>query len=227
MPSPNLMGSILARQTTQGEDRVVGNALPLYDPPTRVAEEFAMIDNISRRAAHRRLRRRRRARVLQLLDQPGPRPRALPRGPRHHHQGLDRARAVRVHRQALPAALHEHVAAADPAAAPRGLDPGRGLAGDDGVRRRAPLRLHGHPVLPHRACSTASSACSARPASGRATRYEPRAGGLAGAHLRGRDRRAGPGRVRAALLVLRPASCCPASRSARPATRRCGRWRTC
>ena len=26
---------------------VVGNALPLYDPPTRVAEEFAMIDNLS------------------------------------------------------------------------------------------------------------------------------------------------------------------------------------
>ena len=26
---------------------VVGNALPLYDPPTRVAEEFAMIDVIS------------------------------------------------------------------------------------------------------------------------------------------------------------------------------------
>lgn len=47
MPSPNLMASILARQTTHCKIAVVGNALPLYNPPTRVAEEFAMIDVIS------------------------------------------------------------------------------------------------------------------------------------------------------------------------------------
>jgi len=47
MPSPNLMASILARQTKRMKIAVVGNALPLYNPPTRVAEEFAMIDNIS------------------------------------------------------------------------------------------------------------------------------------------------------------------------------------
>ena len=47
MPSPNLMAAILARQTSRVKIAVVGNALPLYDPPTRVAEEFAMIDNIS------------------------------------------------------------------------------------------------------------------------------------------------------------------------------------
>lgn len=47
MPSPNLMGSILARQTKRCKIAVIGNALPLYNPPTRVAEEFAMIDCIS------------------------------------------------------------------------------------------------------------------------------------------------------------------------------------
>jgi alkanesulfonate monooxygenase SsuD/methylene tetrahydromethanopterin reductase-like flavin-dependent oxidoreductase (luciferase family) len=47
MPSPNLMAAILARQTSRIKIAVVGNALPLYNPPTRVAEEFAMIDNIS------------------------------------------------------------------------------------------------------------------------------------------------------------------------------------
>src|SRR6185369_16646612 len=47
MPSPNLMGAILARQTKLVRIAVVGNALPLYNPPTRVAEEFAMIDCIS------------------------------------------------------------------------------------------------------------------------------------------------------------------------------------
>ncbi len=47
MPSPNLIASILARQTTRVKIAVVGNALPLYNPPLRVAEEFAMIDCIS------------------------------------------------------------------------------------------------------------------------------------------------------------------------------------
>lgn len=47
MPSPNLMGAILARQTKRVKIAVVGNALPLYNPPTRVAEEYAMIDCIS------------------------------------------------------------------------------------------------------------------------------------------------------------------------------------
>lgn len=47
MPSPNLIASILARLTTRVKIAVVGNALPLYNPPTRVAEEFAMIDCIS------------------------------------------------------------------------------------------------------------------------------------------------------------------------------------
>jgi alkanesulfonate monooxygenase SsuD/methylene tetrahydromethanopterin reductase-like flavin-dependent oxidoreductase (luciferase family) len=44
MPSPNLMGAILARQTKRCKIAVIGNALPLYNPPTRVAEEFAKID---------------------------------------------------------------------------------------------------------------------------------------------------------------------------------------
>ena len=47
MPSPNLMAAILARQTKQVKLAVIGNALPLYNPPTRIAEEFAMIDCIS------------------------------------------------------------------------------------------------------------------------------------------------------------------------------------
>ncbi len=47
MPSPNLMGAILARQTKRVKIAVIGNALPLYNPPTRVAEEMAMIDCIS------------------------------------------------------------------------------------------------------------------------------------------------------------------------------------
>ena len=47
MPSPNLIATALARRTTNTAICVLGNSLALYNPPTRVAEEFAMIDCIS------------------------------------------------------------------------------------------------------------------------------------------------------------------------------------
>ena len=47
MPSPNLIASSLARRTSDTAICVMGNSLALYNPPTRVAEEFAMIDVIS------------------------------------------------------------------------------------------------------------------------------------------------------------------------------------
>jgi len=47
MPSPNLIASALARRTSDVALCVMGNSLALYNPPTRVAEEFAMIDVIS------------------------------------------------------------------------------------------------------------------------------------------------------------------------------------
>ncbi len=47
MPSPNLIASTLARRTTDTAICVMGNSLALYNPPTRVAEEFAMLDCIS------------------------------------------------------------------------------------------------------------------------------------------------------------------------------------
>ncbi len=47
MPSPNLVASSLARRTSDTALCVMGNSLALYNPPTRVAEEFAMIDVIS------------------------------------------------------------------------------------------------------------------------------------------------------------------------------------
>jgi alkanesulfonate monooxygenase SsuD/methylene tetrahydromethanopterin reductase-like flavin-dependent oxidoreductase (luciferase family) len=47
MPSPNLVAAALARRTSDAAICVLGNSLALYNPPTRVAEEFAMIDCIS------------------------------------------------------------------------------------------------------------------------------------------------------------------------------------
>ena len=49
MANPSLLGSVLARQT-QGQDVAIiqiGSTLPSTTPPTRIAEEYAMIDCIS------------------------------------------------------------------------------------------------------------------------------------------------------------------------------------
>ncbi|MCB1745770.1 MAG: LLM class flavin-dependent oxidoreductase [Gammaproteobacteria bacterium] len=47
MPSPQLMASTLARRTRDASIMLLGQSIALYDPPTRVAEEMAMIDCIS------------------------------------------------------------------------------------------------------------------------------------------------------------------------------------
>jgi alkanesulfonate monooxygenase SsuD/methylene tetrahydromethanopterin reductase-like flavin-dependent oxidoreductase (luciferase family) len=48
MPSPNLIASILASKTSRAAITVLGNSVALYNPPIRIAEEFAMLDVMSR-----------------------------------------------------------------------------------------------------------------------------------------------------------------------------------
>src|SRR5207247_3036160 len=47
MPSPIVIAGALTQRTTRCKIAVIGNALPLYNPPIRVAEEFAMLDVMS------------------------------------------------------------------------------------------------------------------------------------------------------------------------------------
>ncbi len=47
MPSPNIIAAGLARRTSKAALCVIGNSLALYNPPIRIAEEFAMLDCIS------------------------------------------------------------------------------------------------------------------------------------------------------------------------------------
>ncbi len=47
MPSPNLIAAALTQRTKRVRIAVIGNALPMYNPPLRVAEEFAMLDVLS------------------------------------------------------------------------------------------------------------------------------------------------------------------------------------
>jgi alkanesulfonate monooxygenase SsuD/methylene tetrahydromethanopterin reductase-like flavin-dependent oxidoreductase (luciferase family) len=47
MPSPNIIAACLSQRTRRVKILILGNALPLYDHPLRVAEELAMLDVIS------------------------------------------------------------------------------------------------------------------------------------------------------------------------------------
>jgi alkanesulfonate monooxygenase SsuD/methylene tetrahydromethanopterin reductase-like flavin-dependent oxidoreductase (luciferase family) len=47
MPSPNLMAAALARRTKDVALVVLGDSIVLHNPPTRIAEEFAMMDVMS------------------------------------------------------------------------------------------------------------------------------------------------------------------------------------
>jgi alkanesulfonate monooxygenase SsuD/methylene tetrahydromethanopterin reductase-like flavin-dependent oxidoreductase (luciferase family) len=47
MPSPNLIAAALARRTEDIALLVLGASIALYNPPLRVAEEFAMLDCIT------------------------------------------------------------------------------------------------------------------------------------------------------------------------------------
>ena len=46
-PSPNLMAAALARTTKEAAIAVIGNSIALYNPPIRVAEEYAHLDCVS------------------------------------------------------------------------------------------------------------------------------------------------------------------------------------
>jgi alkanesulfonate monooxygenase SsuD/methylene tetrahydromethanopterin reductase-like flavin-dependent oxidoreductase (luciferase family) len=47
MPSPNLIAAALTQRTKRGKIVILGNLLPLHLTPLRVAEEYAMLDNMS------------------------------------------------------------------------------------------------------------------------------------------------------------------------------------
>ena len=136
MPSPNLIATSLARRTTDATICVMGNSMALYNPPTRVAEEFAMIDVHLRRAADRRLPGRHAdGRLFRLRPEPEPVARALLRSARPGDEGVAGPRHLRLQRPLQPAALCEHLAAPDAAAASADLDSRRRLDRDLAVVR--------------------------------------------------------------------------------------------
>jgi alkanesulfonate monooxygenase SsuD/methylene tetrahydromethanopterin reductase-like flavin-dependent oxidoreductase (luciferase family) len=47
MPAPNLIAAVLARSTQRAKIAILGRALPLVNNPLAIAEEFAMLDQLS------------------------------------------------------------------------------------------------------------------------------------------------------------------------------------
>ena len=151
-----------------------------------------------------------------LLDQPGPRPRALPRGARHHH----------ARRGPSPARSSTSASTTSCATSTRG----RGRCSSRTPRSGSPApgrwrRWSSSPSTATRtwASRTSTSTCSSaqfrmfREACEReGYTSDPQAGGLAGADLRGRDRRAGPRASTRSTSGTSPSGCCPASTSAPP-----------
>ena len=137
MPSPNLVASSLARRTSDAALCVLGNSLALYNPPTRVAEEFAMIDVIS---GGRLIAGFPVGSPMDTCFAYGQNPSLLRERYHEAHDlvaaRLDRARDLCLQRPLQPAALCQHLAAAHSKAAPADLDPGRRFGRDLAVVRR-------------------------------------------------------------------------------------------
>ena len=141
MPSPNIMAAALTRRTRNANLVVLGNSIALYNPPIRVAEEFAMLDVIS---GGRLIAGFPVGTSMDTNFCYGEVPATIREKYYEAHDLIIKAWKAEgrflVQRQVHQAALREPVAEADPAAASADLDSGRRLGRD--------LRLLRRPRLP-------------------------------------------------------------------------------
>jgi len=121
--SPNMIATVLARRKSNAALVVLGNTLPLYNPPIRVAEEFALLDCLSggRLVAG--------FPVGSPMDTTGSNAgaAAILRGARSDQAGVDAAGAVCVQRTIHQVALRQPVAEAAAETASAYLARGRRL----------------------------------------------------------------------------------------------------
>ena len=148
MPSPNLIATALARRTSDAAICVLGSSLALYNPPTRIAEEFAMVDCIS---GGRLIAGFPVGTPMDTCFAYGQNPSMLRQRYLEAHDLIKECwtarRGVLVQRPLQPAALRQHLAAAGAEAVPADLDSRRRLGRDLELVRRAGLRLLLHVVL--------------------------------------------------------------------------------
>ena len=204
MANPSLMGSVLARETNGQNVAIIqlGSTLPSTTPPTRIAEEYAMLDCISG------------GRLVAGFPTGLPTDAVICNGvvPIEQRERFREALAlvtqgvvgeghVRLERQALSARHGEPLAAADPAAASADLDSRLRHLVDGRIRRR-PRPL----LLPPELLRRQERRARGRPLLGAGGEQGPRRQSvslqLPAAHRRRRDRCRGRGALRAARRVF-------------------------
>ena len=131
MPIPGVLAGALARSVKRAKIAILGRALPLVNNPLTIAEEYAMLDNLTRGRLIAGFVRGIGAEYHVDGHQPDGLAGALRRGARPDRARLDRARAVPLRGQALPLPLRQSVAAALSDAASADLDSVAGLGLDD------------------------------------------------------------------------------------------------
>src|SRR5262249_31919638 len=147
MPSPNIIAACLAQRTKRVKILILGNALPLYDHPLRVAEELAMLDVISGGRI-----------IAGMVGGLGVEAYTYEGNPTFIRERYRRAHDLNVEAwtrpgpsplggHALRLALRGGRPRPPPPPPPADLDSGLGEHRDDPLGRRAPLPLHRAPIL--------------------------------------------------------------------------------
>ena len=142
MPIPSIMAGALARRTKNVKIAVLGRALPLLNNPLVVAEEYAMLDNIT----GGRL-------IAGFVRGIGAEYHSFGANPAESHgrfheahdliiQAWTRAGSVSVRGQVLPLRIRQHLAALLPAAASADLDPVAGIARDHRMGLASGPQIH-------------------------------------------------------------------------------------
>ena len=141
MPIPGVLAGALARSVKHAKIAILGRALPLHEQSADHRRRIRDARQSHARPHHRRLRARHRRRVSLHRHQSGQFAGALCRGARPDRARLDRARAVRLFRQALSVPLRQSVAAALSDAASADLDSVARLRLDDPLGGEDALHL--------------------------------------------------------------------------------------
>ena len=216
VPSPNVIGAVIATRTSRAAITVLGNSVALYNPPVRVAEEMAMLDLLSR-SSHQRLPGRHvDGHGLRLQRQPGHPACALPRGRRPRAQSVDGDGAVRLQRSLHTDALRQRRATTVAATAPTGVDPRRGLRRDVGLLRPERLRLR-RPLVLRPSDGQRDRQRLLAPSRGQRQGPQPVPAGVPAVRRRGRHRSGGLPVVQGARRVLLQPFAARLSRLRRPA----------
>ena len=230
MPNPNVMGSVLARATNHLDVAIVqmGSTLPTTqpaDPGRRGVRACSTASAAGGWSPACRLGTPMDANMVH--GHPADRAaRPLLRGPRADPAGLAVPGDVRLQRQVQPAALRQHLAPADPAAPPAGVDPGAGQPVHLALRRPARPQLL-HALVLRQPDRQADHGRLLGVRRRRGPRPQPLPGRVRPDGLRGRHRRAGREAVRRARpVLLRQVPPRAAHWWARPATRTTRAWPT-